>query len=137
MDNPFATIMATLQSAWINKKASEALIESRKIDPERIDTLLYIIKTLMYIDNSELNSKFDSTMDQLLGRKKVMGVIETVRMLEREKTEAKTRNEEKKEFVTNLIQKLGLSDDQAADVATVSVEFVRKIRASLAKKAKN
>ncbi len=48
----------------------------------------------------------------------------------------KTKLEDKTEFVTNLIVKLGLSDEQAADVAEVTVDFVQKVRASLNKKRK-
>ena len=40
----------------------------------------------------------------------------------------------KAEVVENLLVKLGFSDEQAADIAEVSVEFVANIRASLSKK---
>ena len=39
------------------------------------------------------------------------------------------------EVVENLILKLGLSDEQTADVARVSLTFVKKIRQGLAAKA--
>ncbi len=39
--------------------------------------------------------------------------------------------EGKVEEVKNLIQKLGLTDAQAADVANVTVDFVKKIRQGL------
>ena len=46
------------------------------------------------------------------------------------------RGEEKKSraVVENLISELGLSDEQAARLAEVSVEYVAKIRASLKEK---
>jgi hypothetical protein len=46
------------------------------------------------------------------------------------------RGEEKKNhfFVESLIVKLGLSDEQVADVAAVSIEYVAKVRAELQKK---
>jgi hypothetical protein len=37
-------------------------------------------------------------------------------------------------FVKNLIVKLGLSDEQAADVAAVPADYVAKVRAELKKK---
>lgn len=40
----------------------------------------------------------------------------------------------KAEVVENLIVKLGLSDEQIAEVAEVTLDFVKKIRASLKKK---
>ncbi len=36
-------------------------------------------------------------------------------------------------FLANLISKLGLSDEQAADVAGVPVDYVAKVRAELKK----
>jgi predicted transposase YdaD len=43
--------------------------------------------------------------------------------------EAKGREEGKRKEVENLIVKLGLSDEQVAEVAEVSVDFVKKVRA--------
>jgi len=36
--------------------------------------------------------------------------------------------------VENLIVKLGLSDEKAAEIAGVSIDFVQKVHADLAKK---
>ncbi|MEH6307842.1 hypothetical protein RYH73_19465 [Olivibacter sp. CPCC 100613] len=41
------------------------------------------------------------------------------------------------EIVENLLIKLGLSNEKAAEIAEVSVDFVQKVRADLAKKKKN
>ncbi len=78
-----------------------------------------------------------------------MGIMETIDALIREEGEklSERRGEKRGEKrgklegelrgkeieVENLITKLGLSDEQAADVAEVSVEFVANIRAKLAK----
>ena len=40
------------------------------------------------------------------------------------------------QFVKNLIVKLGLTNEQAAEVAEVSIDFVEKVRADLQKKDK-
>lgn len=56
-----------------------------------------------------------------------MGIEELV--LHRTKAEGKA--EGKVEEVRNLITKLGLSDVQAAEVAGVSVDFVKQVRANL------
>jgi hypothetical protein len=44
-----------------------------------------------------------------------------------EKTEARKNHD----FVENLIKKLGLSDEQAAAVAEVTIAFVKKVREEL------
>jgi endonuclease III len=45
------------------------------------------------------------------------------------------RGEAKKSYnvVENLIMKLGLSDEKAAEIAEVSIDFVQKVRSALAK----
>ena len=45
----------------------------------------------------------------------------------------KGKDEARYAIVSNLILKLGLSDEQAADVAAVPVDYVAKIRAELKK----
>lgn len=59
-----------------------------------------------------------------------MGIVEMIK----ERETRKILQEGKAEVVRNLITKLGLADAQAADVAAVSVAFVKKVRASLKKK---
>lgn len=44
------------------------------------------------------------------------------------------RQEGRQEVIEGLITKLGLPDEQIADVAKVSIDFVKKVRASLDKK---
>jgi hypothetical protein len=56
-----------------------------------------------------------------------MGIEELVLHL----TKAEGKAEGKIEEVRNLITKLGLSDEQAADVAGVTIEFVKQVRATL------
>jgi len=47
--------------------------------------------------------------------------------------EAKGREEEQVKVIKNLIVQLGLSDEQTAGVAEVSIDLVKKIRANLDK----
>lgn len=80
----------------------------------------------------ENNSKFEQEIQEITGRSETMGIQEL--MLDR----ATKQGEQKKsrDVVENLLSKLGLSDEQAAEVAEVSIEFVQKIRAQLNKKKK-
>jgi flagellar biosynthesis/type III secretory pathway protein FliH len=50
-----------------------------------------------------------------------------------EKGIQKGKAEGKAEVVSNLIIKMGMTDAQAADIAGVSVDFVKKIRRKLKK----
>jgi len=63
-----------------------------------------------------------------------MGIIEMLKERESIKLIEKVKAESKAEVIRNLITKLGLPDTQAAEVAEVSVAFVKEVRASLKKK---
>ncbi|SEM33602.1 hypothetical protein SAMN05216436_103242 [bacterium A37T11] len=65
-----------------------------------------------------------------------MGIIETVKGINKEEGKIEGKIEGKTEVVKNLIVKLGFSNEQAADIAEVSAEFVREVRTSLAKQHK-
>jgi hypothetical protein len=60
-----------------------------------------------------------------------MGIEELILHHTKAAGKAEERAELSKKVVRNLIIKLGLSDEQAADVAGVTVEFVKQVRASL------
>jgi hypothetical protein len=106
--------------------------------------------TLLYVGNEEINRKFDKQIEQLTGRAITMGIIETIKKIEREEGFEKGMEkgmeigiekgmEEgiekgKREVIENLITKLGLSDKQVVDIAEMPVSFVEKIRDSLKNK---
>ncbi|GAB3019296.1 hypothetical protein GCM10027051_25460 [Niabella terrae] len=48
--------------------------------------------------------------------------------------QAKGEEKKSREFIENLILKLNLDNQKTADLAGVSVDFVRKVRAGLKKK---
>lgn len=64
-----------------------------------------------------------------------MGIIQSIRNKKNEEGlkegEEKGREEEKTILVKNLIAQLGLSDEQASEVAKVSLSFVQEIRSNL------
>ncbi|MNY30541.1 hypothetical protein D3C86_1646540 [compost metagenome] len=83
-------------------------------------------------ENPTMMIKFEKEVEQLTGSTTPMGVKEI--LLDRRKKEGieQGRQEERFEFVERLIEKLGLSDEQIADVANVSMDFVKKVREELA-----
>jgi predicted transposase YdaD len=66
-----------------------------------------------------------------------MGIIQSLRNKKEEEGlsegEELGREEEKTTLVTSLITQLGLSDAQASEIAKVSLDFVKQIRANLKK----
>ena len=92
------------------------------------------MKNFIYVGNEEINRKFDKQIEQLTGGAITMGIIETIKKIEREEVFEKGIEKGKQEVIENLIIKLRLSDKQVADIAEMPVSFVKKIRAALKKK---
>ncbi|MGN7204656.1 hypothetical protein ACTHQF_10325 [Pedobacter sp. SAFR-022] len=66
-----------------------------------------------------------------------MGLIRTIKKVAPgglEKGEEVGQEEQKKKLVLSLITQLGMSDEQASEVAQVSISFVKDIRAELTAK---
>ena len=63
------------------------------------------------------------TEEFLLQQREIEGIEKGIK-----ETEARKNHD----FVENLIVKLALSDEQAADVAEVSLSFVKKVRKEIA-----
>jgi len=149
MDNPFALIVLAAQKALLQGKVPEealadhrltvarALIQSNKFSHKRIEKLLFFLKNFLYIGNEEINRKFDKQIEQLTGGAITMGIIETIKKIEREEVFEKGIEKGKQEVIENLIIKLRLSDKQVADIAEMPVSFVKKISASLKRKKQN
>ena len=158
MDNPFALIVLAAQKALLQGKVPEdalanhrltvarALIQSKKFSHKKIEKLLLFLKNFPYIGNEEINRKFYKQIEQLTGGTIAMGIIETIKQIEREegieigmargieRGMEKGIEKGKQDIIENLIIKLGLSDKQVADIAEMPVSAVKKIRASLKKK---
>jgi hypothetical protein len=146
MDNPFALIVLAAQKALLQGKVPEeelaghrltvarALIQSNKFSHKRIEKLLFFLKNFLYIGNEEINRKFDKQIEQLTGGAITMGIIETIKKIEREEGFEKGIEKGKQEVIENLITAFALSDKQAARIAGVPEAFAKRVRASLKKK---
>ncbi len=153
MGNPFALVVLPAKKAarydYLTDKQPnrarvlilQALRKAETYTLEQIESFAYFLTQFIFVQDKEENRIFDIELSKTSKGELNMGIVETVKEIVREETERKTelKVEEKKntEFVTNLIVKLGLNDEQTADVGEVSIDFVRKVRASLAKKQKN
>jgi len=147
MDNPFALAIIVAQQEALSKKLTDkhrqatrmkianALETSGKYNPVQITEFVRFLNKIIIVENTEYNDIFDNHLKALTGGTITMGLTETLNMLEREegieigikKGEAIARHD----VVSNLIVKLGLTNEQAADVAEVSISFVKKVRKEL------
>jgi len=159
MNNPFALAVVVAQQEALGDKLNDsdrqatrmkiidAMKASGKFDSVQITNFVRFLNKIIIIENKEYNDIFDQQLKELTGGTVTMGLAETLKMLDREegieigiqtgiqtgiqkgikKGEAIARHD----VVSNLITKLGLSDEQAADVAEVSAAFVKKVRKEL------
>jgi hypothetical protein len=158
MNNPFAlAVIVAQQEALCEKlndsdrqstrmKIIDAMKASGKFNAVQITEFVRFLSKIIIIENKEYNDIFDQHLQNLTGGTVTMGLKETLDMLEREEgieigiqkgiqTGIKKGEAEKShEVVENLITKLGLSNEQTADVANVSLSFVKKVRKELESK---
>ena len=155
MDNIFALIVAACQKALLEGKVPEeelgeertaiarALLLQKRYDKDRILSFLGFLKNIIYIRNLEINSKFDTLINQITGGIIDMGVIDIIKLQERRegrlegllegKQEGKLegKQEANYEFVSNLISGTDFDDNKIAALASVPLEFVQKVRSEL------
>ncbi len=142
MENPFALVILACQKALAEGKVpDEELGEGRltiakallrySYPHEKILSFLGFLKNFLFIENQEINLKFDTVVEQLTQQYYTMGVIETIKFIEREAGRAEEKLAQKELLVRNLITKTGLPDQQIAEVVEVKISFVKKIRATL------
>lgn len=148
--NPFAVVALTVLLALKNKNIKDEGLKQikmdltrelvkRNLDKVKHDKIMAFLAYYVNFENQDMMRKFEEEVQQLTGRTTPMGVKEI--LLERRKKEGiqegeaigiqKTEARKNHDFVENLITKLGLSDEQAADVAEVSVDFVKEVRKKL------
>lgn len=149
-DNPFAIVVLTVLLALRKKVILDDDLLSlklqifrnlyrRNIDERKMRGLKTFLNLYVRFANPETNAKFDTEIITLTENNNTMGIEELV--LDRAKKEGikegiekgieKGREEGKAEIVKNLILKLGLSDEQAADISEMPILFVQNIRLNI------
>jgi hypothetical protein len=156
IDNPFAMVILTVLTALQKGKVSnEELLNlkvnlvkrlfSKNITKEKIRGLMNFLKLYVRFGNEEFISKFDKEVDTITNKPvTTMGIEEFV--LDRAKRVGLKKGMEKgmekgiekgieiankkKDtiFVKNLLEKTDFNDQQIADIANVTLEFIATIR---------
>lgn len=146
MDNVFALIVLSCQKALLEGKVPDTELGEGRITiakallshnygHDRIISFLVFLKNFLYVNDVEINRIFDDQIIQLTGNTINMGVIDVIKKHERLAGIQQGRQEgveqARTEVVESLISELNLSDEQAARIARVSIDFVRKVRVEL------
>ncbi|WP_229215870.1 hypothetical protein [Dyadobacter frigoris] len=143
MDNLFALVILTAQKVSLSFKIPEselgeqrlgivrALVESKRYDNEKIRRFLFFLKTFIYIENSEINGKFDSEVNLLTGNETSMGIIEAIKMITLEEGIEKGEYNKTYEIVKNLIVNTDFEISKVAALANCSESLVEKVQEDL------
>jgi predicted transposase/invertase (TIGR01784 family) len=148
--NPFALVVLTVLLAIRNKKSTDETLLSlktdlfrmllrRKMEKSTLRALVNFLKMYVHFSKPDSYRIFEKETKLITNDISTMGIEELIlqraeqKGIEKgiEKGIKKGIEKGKAEVVANLIAKLGLSNEQAADVAGVSVAFVKVIREKL------
>lgn len=140
MNNPFALVILAAQKVQLSKKISKeemgeqrlaiarTLITSGLYDQEQTIKFLGFLKEYIYIDSTEINNNFNWQIDLLTGKTNTMGIFEIIADRAMEKGIKKGRLKGKIEFVRYLLQQTNNSVPEIAAIASVTEDFVEKLR---------
>jgi predicted transposase/invertase (TIGR01784 family) len=145
-NNPFALVVLAAKASLLSGKVTDEelmrqhawifeALNTRKI-PKRKQLIMWaFLVNCVRFAKPETYRIFDKQLETITGKTNSMGVIEMLeekgiekgieRGIERGRTEAQAQ------FVTNLLAKLHLTDDQIADIAGVDLAFVERIKQAL------
>ncbi len=137
MDNPFALVVLACQKALSEGKIPDAELGEDRLsiarallrhhyDHDRIISFLVFLKNFLYIDNQEINRKFDQIVEHLTGGKIDMGVIEAIKQQERREGKAEGQQEEALTIAREL-KKEGLSVEFIARMTKLPLEVIAKL----------
>ena len=140
--NPFALVVLTVLLAIRNKGvADEDLIRlkldlfrrciSYNMDKGTLRAIVNFLKNYIRFSKPETYLTFEQEIKSITNDNTTMGIEELILDMAKKEGIEKGANDTLEAVVTNLIIKLGLTDEQAADVAGVTPEYVAEIRAKL------
>lgn len=118
-------------------------VYQRDIDEKMKVKLLKTIQLYFNFENPEIQRKFGDTIDSITNKMKPMGIFEFDKFLAveaaKERTQRVTRRETRKKtiqekdtaFVKSLLQKTNHSLNKIANIAGVSLDFVKSVKAQI------
>ncbi len=142
-DNPFATVILTVQTALKRKKMSEdelfnlkvelaRTLLSRKLPKSKVRSMLFFMRFYIRFEKRETDVKFEKAVDQITKSKQTMGIEEFImnRIKEEVRAEARAeaRDEATAQIARNLLRETSLTIEEIARIVCVSPELVRNLK---------
>jgi predicted transposase/invertase (TIGR01784 family) len=144
--SPFSLVILTLQQEILNQKNSEqtknnsrikilkALWASNQYDEDVKRRFIVFLNNLFYIENTELNIKFDQALQTLTGGKITMGIIETAQEIAREEGIEKGIKKNKLE-VAQTMKSYGYPAEDITKITGLSLKEIEAINIDVPPKA--
>lgn len=140
--NPFSVVALVVLMSLKNNKADDQRLKKIKHDlvselnKREVQGIKYkgIMNFVKYYDRFKdpaVMLEFEKEVERLNGKTITMGTEEYLLLKAENEGLEKGKEEERAKFVKNLILQLGLTNKQAANVAEVSMRFVKRVRAVL------
>jgi hypothetical protein len=142
-NNPFAVVLLAARKALLSGKIPEKelldqkllvarlLLSKKQFSHRKIQKVLAFLKNYIVFDKKETYRIFDKQIDKITHQKYNMGILEY--LAEEKAKEVRIEEAEKvhRQFVVNLLKGTAFSMAKIADLAGVSVYYVKKVKASL------
>lgn len=106
---------------------AKLLLGKRQFPRKKIEAILAFLRNVIVFKDTELNRTFDTGIDDITGKTNTMGIFETLAEIRAEET----KEEERTNFVRNLLLGTDFSDEKIASLANVSLAFVEEIKAKI------
>jgi hypothetical protein len=137
-NNPFAYVIRAARTALLEKKIpGEDLLQLKLLIARELQrkgfgraktlAILNFLRNYILFENPELNLKFDEGL-RPNDKFNAMNTIEYLRMEGKEEGLEEGRIEKEIIFVRKLLAATDFSDEKIADLADVSLEFVKEVR---------
>jgi hypothetical protein len=142
-NNPFAVVMLAARAALLAGKIPEKelleqkllvaklLLAKKQFSRRKIKMILSFLRNYIFFEKKETNRIFDQQVDQLTHQKNTMGLLEQIAEIRAEEARIETSEKKNRLFVKNLLKETTFSMQKIASLASVSVYFVKKVKASL------
>ncbi len=142
-DNPFAVVVLTVLIALQKGEKSPEDLLNLSVDlarrllrkgfsKKKINSLLDFLRSYVYLDNKKMFPKFEEEIDDIIIKKRNMGIRELATLLIKESG----REEMGVSVITNLLQKTNHSIEEIADLVDMPVDFVIEVKNNLTAAAK-
>lgn len=140
--NPFSLVVLAAKAALLKGKDTDKELMRRHTSlfevletwtlPQQKKLILsaFLVNCVQFVE-PETYRIFNKQLESITGKNNPMGVVEILEERGHQKGLKEGLAKAQEQFVTNLLAKLHLSDEQIADIAGVDLDFVQQVKQKL------